>query len=218
MIYMVSHEKFLMHMIDYFTRDELSYLEYRIISAGMIAGNNSLSVSSANALFPSFENQNIWIETQNLDALKRGFYEDLDLEYNTLYYSIVEPFGEHLDVVLITTDQEYVYLEILAEYLMERFKIPVIDLNRLFKKGEVDPISWNPKRIQDSIRKLQRKIKEANNDSMASTASGRLNLLDRMDRKERIKKLIQIGVEVDAHESDEVIQELLMEAWVKDDE
>lgn len=218
MIYIVSHEKFLMHMIDYFTRDELSYLEYRIISAGMIAGNNLLSVASANALFPSFENQNIWIDTQNLDALKQGFYEDLDLEYNTLYHSIVEPFSEHLDVVLLTTDQEYVYLKILAEYVRERFKIPVIDLNRLFDKGEVDPIKWNPKRIRDSILKLQRKIKEASDDSMASTASGRLNLLDHMNRKERIKKLIQIGVDVDAHESDEVIQELLMEAWVKDDE
>ena len=91
-------------------------------------------------------------------------------------------------------------------------------MNRLFDKGEVDPIKWNPKRIRDSILKLQRKIKEASDDSMASTASGRLNLLDHMNRKERIKKLIQIGVDVDAHESDEVIQELLMEAWVKDDE
>ena len=79
-------------------------------------------------------------------------------------------------------------------------------------------MKWNPKRIMDGIRRIQRKIKEANQDSMSSTPSGRLTLMNHMDRKERIKKLIQIGVDVDAHESDEVIQELLMEAWVKDDE
>nr|DAN39850.1 MAG TPA: hypothetical protein [Caudoviricetes sp.] len=218
MIYMVSHEKFLMHMIDYFTRDELSYLEYRVISAGMVSGNNVLSVVSANALFPSFENQNLWIETNNRDALKKGFYEDLDLEYNTLYHSVIEPFAEHMDVVLITTEQEFVYLEILAEYLLERYKLPIINLNQLFGQGEIDPMKWNPKRIMDGIRRIQRKIKEANQDSMSSTPSGRLTLMNHMDRKERIKKLIQIGVDVDAHESDEVIQELLMEAWVKDDE
>ena len=218
MIYIISHEKFLMHMIDYFTKEELSYLEYRIISAGIIAGNNVMSVSSANALFPSFENQNNWIETQNREVLTNGFYADLDLEFNNLYYSILKPFYDHCDVVLITTESEYVYLEILAKYIFEKFSIPVINLNELFHRGELDPVKWNPKRIRESIEKLQRKIKETNNDSMQSTASGRITLLQHMNRKERIKKLIQIGVDVDAHESDEMIQELLMEAWVKDDD
>ena len=95
--------------------------------------------------------------------------------------------------------------------------IEVIDLNRLFSKGSVGPIYIDRDDIWDKAVDIRRAAGKDQIKALESTSGGRLKLLGMMKKKNKIKKIEELGIMITSY-NEKDIDSILMDAWVNDEE
>ena len=211
-------------MVDYFSAEEMLGLHYLVISGGIQRkgiqydgwGQNTgkdVQIRPTTELISLYANHEI-----SPESLKKAYFQILeDYEVN-IYHNILMPIMEHRhNVVLVCQKEEDFYIDLLCEFLSEKYFINTIDLNKLFEEGECELFYIDrPKTHNAMVPVLRRSTREVF-ESKASTRSGRLDLLEtKMSRKTMIMKLKELGIKVAKDISKEEAKELLMEAWVED--
>ncbi|MCM1233259.1 MAG: hypothetical protein NC489_24340 [Ruminococcus flavefaciens] len=134
------------------------------------------------------------------------------------YKSIINPFLEHFDIVIVCDRNENDYIDILCKLLKKKYFIEVIDLNELFSTGRVGEIYIDRKKIRDNAVDIRRNAVKQEHESLATSRDGRLKLVQSiMTKKEKIKKLNELGITVHKEDEDN-LNRLLIDAWVDDDD
>lgn len=225
MIYRIDIQHFLTHAIDHFTMQELTHFQYAIISAKVRNQSRVLNVSKFNVLYPTPEIVTAYADYQDKKILEKMYMEMLDSEdsatgtkwaANRLYTIFVKPLLDNVDVVIICDRLENDYIDVLCKYLKKRFDVEVIDLNELFSKGRIGSIYIDRNVIRDKAVDVRRAAAKEMKMSLESTSDGRLHLLNQMDKKEKIDKLKELGINVTKSDKND-LDKLLIDEWVQDD-
>lgn len=216
MLFRIDYERFLVHAIDHFTREELISFNYAIVGT-LTNGGRLTFVSKINAIYPSNETTEAFREYEDKNLLKKMYYKDLDCDKYTLYLTFVNTMLHHQNIMIICHESENPYVDILVEYLKDKFKVECVDLNKLFIEGRVGSIYIDRKEIHNKAVDIRRDSVKRMIESRESTRDGRLELLEKhMDTNLKIKKLKELGIHVTKDDIDNIDQ-LLIEAWVEDE-
>ena len=219
MLFRIDIERFLTHMIDHFTMDDILSMEYAIISAGVKCGGRAGNMAKISILHPSGASSDI-IETydkyQDKAILRKMYFEYLKEYENRLYLIFVSPVLNHQNICIICCERENYYIDILVEYLEEKFRIECIDLNKLFIKGRVGRLYIDRDLIHDKAVDIRRAAAKDNLKALESSKDGMLQLLGIMSKKEKIKVLKKRGIQTNKSDYKDLDQ-LLMEEWVEDE-
>jgi hypothetical protein len=215
MLFRISFENFLVHAIDHFTRDELLSMHYAIISAvvrngGRMAKDECVKI---NQLYPSSEIVVMMEAYSNKEAIEKAYLEELKGSENLIYLTFVVNILAHKNVCIVCCDRENLYIDILTNYLKKNYSLDCIDLNKLFMEGKVNPISINLNKIHNKSVSLRKSVIKDGKDYMNSTRDGRLLLLQKMNKQDKIKKLKELGIKVRKIDHKD-LDELLLEEWV----
>ena len=213
-LFRINQKNYLLHMIDYFTADELSNMHYLIISAGVKNRGLLENVAKNNYLYPTSETVADYVSYGDMDLLRKTYGGELKESENSLYGTIIEPILKyHHNIVLVCTESEDPYIDVLVEYLDKEFAMKTVDLNELFVVGETSILYLDRKLIHDNVVEITRSVAREQYRSMASSDDGRLNLIEMMSKSEKIKKLKELGVRV-GNMGNKELTVLLTETWV----
>lgn len=229
MLYRITIEKYLSHMIDYFRAEELAEMQYAIISAKVKNSGKSLNVVKATLeIYPPSELIIEYGKTQNLDVFRKGYMnflkgklQDTVSQYTTttttkvVYRTFVEPVLNHHDICIICAEDENYYMDVFCEFIKKYFALEVIDLNVLFTKGKIGPISIDRDKIKDKAVDTRRAAIKDMKRSYESTHDGRAYLISLMSEKEKIKKLKKFGVNVSKRDDLDTmhLDTMLLDVW-----
>lgn len=224
MVYRIDIQHFLTHMIDHFSSDDLVRFQYKIISAKIVNEGLCGNVQKINELYPTSNIVSAYAEYEDTKILEKMFMSILepdnskegDYIANKVYRTIIDPLLNHQDIVLLCDKSENAYLDVLCEFLTKKFAIEVIDLNKLFTDGIVDPIYIDRKEINNKAVDIRRKAVNDMYRSLESTKDGREKLLSKMRTKDKKRKLKELGITVTSNDTD--LDKLLIDAWVNGDE
>ena len=195
-------------------------MQYAVISAGIkVQGGRVLNMKKINEIHPSSVNFEMTTSHENyhdIDALRKVYTEYLKKIDNLLYLIFVDTVLNHHNICIICCERENYYIDILVEYLKKKFALECIDLNKLFTEGRVGKIYID----RDEIHNRAVDIRRAAGDEMIEqdkmTPGGRLRLLNKMSRKQKIRKLAELGIHINESEYDQ-IDEMLIKEWVEDE-
>ncbi len=224
MIYRIDLQHFLIHAIDHFGIDQLSHFQYVIISASVKNGGTSPNIHKINELYPPPEMVVEYAETEDLKVLEKMYFEFLSTDEhgkksnwssNIIYKVFIENLINHYDLMIICDKNENPYIDVLCNYLEKMFSIAVIDLNQLFSKGYVGSIYIDRSKIWDRAVDIRRAAGKEEVDSLRTTRDGRISLIKKMRRKEKLKLLKELGIRVTARDKDH-LDELLIEEWANE--
>jgi len=132
------------------------------------------------------------------------------------YESFLNNVLNHVSIVLLSRADENFWVDILIEYLKDEYHVETIDLNELFKTGQVGPIRIDYDEIHNRSVDVRRQAGKEMIRSLESTRGGREKLLGMMDSKEKIRKCKDLGIKVTKADINN-LDEILMEAWVEED-
>lgn len=213
MIFRVNHENYIYHMIDYFTKEELANLSYLLISAKMRNQGTAPNVVKCNDLYPSSDILSNYIQLEDRKLFHKMYYKELQDTENIVYRMIVDPILlHHHNIVLMSSESEDLYIDVLCDFLNKEFGMKVIDLDMLFKTGETDLFIIDKKLVRNNSVELKRKVVRERIRSAEKTEEGRAKLLSLMSKDDKIKKLKELGIRVDKNKDD--LTELLRLEWV----
>lgn len=217
MLFRISFENFLVHCIDHFTLDEITTMYYVVVSAGIkVMGRMSPSIIvKANDLYPDFDSITDWMKYKNNEALRKEYIDHLKKSDASIYHRIISHVIDHRNVCLMCMDNENVYLDILAEYLKDKFSVECIDLNELFTKGRIGKIYIDRDEIHNRSVGIRRSAVKEYIASRELSPEGRLELMTKMTKKDKIRKLQQIGFSVRKNDH-ENLNKLLLQEWVEE--
>lgn len=225
MIYRIDMQHFLTHAIDHFTLDELSHFQYAIISAKIRNGMRSANVTKISDLYPTPEIVTAYAEYKDKSILEKMYMEMLkpdktetgnDWLSNKIYTVFINPLVKHVDIVILCDQIENDYVDILCKYLKKSFGIEVIDLNELFIKGRVGEIYIDRKEIWDNAVNIRRSSAKELMQSLECTRDGKLKLLGMMNKKAKVTKLKELGINVTENDKKN-LDKLLIDEWVDND-
>lgn len=216
LLFRIDRERYLTHAIDHFTRDELAHFQYAIISAGIKNQGKCENIVKISILFPSMDIQRAFIDYQDKSIIKKMYFKELDETKNEMYGLFVNPILQHQDILIICTESENVYIDILLEYLKKNFELDCIDLNELFTKGRVGSVYIDRDAIHNKAVDVRRTVGKIQIEALESTSDGRLKLLNLMGVKDKMKKLKDLGIMVNKSDIKD-LDKLLIEGWVEDD-
>lgn len=228
MIYRIDFQHFLTHAIDHFTRDELTHFQYAIISAKIKNGGRVSNMAKISELYPDsetvinyseFKDKNI-LENMFMDMLhpsKKDSGDKYEWRSGIFYRTFINPLKYHHDIVIICDEIENDYIDVLCKCLKKYYAIEVINLNELFSKGKVGPIYIDRDEIHNKAVDIARTASKEMIKSMSTTRDGRLKLISRMSKKDKIEKLKELGIKVTSVDKNN-LDELLIDGWVNDDE
>ena len=201
-------------MIDYFTRDELMGLSYLIMSGPIRNQGTAPNVAKCNYLYPSSDIISDYVQLEDKKILYKTYYRELKKMNNDVYTLIIEPILMHRhNIVLVCTEREDMYIDILCDFLKKEFNIETIDLNRLFKEGETDIFFIDRDLVKNKSVELKRMAVKEKIKSLEQTEDGRAKLLSMMSKEDKLEKLQELGIKV--NESDKKdLDELLRLEWV----
>lgn len=224
MLYRITLEKFLTHMVDYFKLEEIAGIEYAIISSKISNSGKCQNIVKLNELYPSYDIISEYAENNNMDTFKkmyvdylRGNMKDKLSDYeissvtSVIYRALIQPFENHNDICLLCTEAENYYMDILCDFLKDEYSAEVIDLNILFTKGKIGPISIDRDDIHDKMVDIRRAALREYKRNLEATHDGRVKLISLMSKKEKLKKLKELGVSVSNKDKD--LDQLLIEAY-----
>lgn len=228
MIYRIDFQHFLIHAIDHFTADDLCHFQYAIISAAILNNGRVQNAAKIVYLYPpsdiitdyGIHKDKSIMEKMYLDYLNPNKKSDgisKDQMNNIFYRTFINPLINHVDIMIICDRSENEYIDILCDVLKKEYEIDVIDLNQLFSKGYVNDIYIDRDVISDIAVDIRRKAAIENKKSMESTSDGRLKLLGMMNKKEKIKKIEELGINVINFDNED-LNKILMDAWVNDED
>lgn len=227
MVYRIDYQHFLTHMIDHFLPEEITHFQYAIISAKILNNNKVSNVGKISELYPDPETVLTYSEYHDKEVLEK-MYMDLLLPNkregdkkewmsNLIYKVFINTLIHHHDVVIICDRSENDYIDILCKCLKNNFAIEVCDLNELFSKGRVGPIYIDRDEIWNKAVDIRRASMKEQFRALESSRDGKLKLIGLMGKKEKLKKLKELGIK--ATKSDkEYLDKLLIEEWVDNDE
>lgn len=201
-------------MIDYFTREELSELQYLIISSPIRNQGTAPNVVKCNDLYPSSEEISNYAQLGDRKLFHKSYYRELKEMENILYVRIIEPIlRHHHNIVLMCTEEEDLYIDVLCDFLKKEFNMQTVDLNRLFKEGETDIFFIDKASVKNKSVELKRNAVKEKIKTLEQTEDGRAKLLSMMSKEEKLDKLRELGIRV--NESDKKdLTELLRLEWV----
>lgn len=227
MLYRIDHKHFLTHMIDYFTVEELTNMQFAILSAKIRNGGRYNHTAKINNLYPEPDLIMEYAEYEDYKLFEKGYFkflspDKMDKErlhrgesyfmYNQIYISFINPLLRHYDVVMICDESENYIIDALCKFIKKNFSIEVIDLNELFKTGRVGPLYIDRKKISDMAVDMNRRAATDEYNALASTSDGRFKLISQMTKKEKMKKLKSFGVQLNDDEKKN-IDSILLEIW-----
>ena len=225
MLFRIDHEHFLTHAIDHFTRSEILSMQFVIITAGIQSSNDKYipgmtlqanttgNTIKVNELYPDFDTQEIYHRFQTKDSIREMYFDFLkDLKY-VIHNAIINPLLQFHNIVLICKMRENDYMDLLVEYLEKKFAIDCVDLNELFSTGRVGPYYIDRDEIHNKAVGVRREAMKSEKERLEKTPEGRLKLMTLMSKKEKLKFLKKLGIEVKDSEHDQ-IDDLLMEEYV----
>mgnify|MGYP001643937319 FL=1 len=218
MLYRIDLEHFLTHMVDFFTVEEITACNYIILGTIPNNGRSSSNVVKLNELYPETDTLLKYEETHNTDILRGEYLEHLKEPHvqNLIYESFLNNVLNHVSIVLLSRADENFWVDILIEYLKDEYHVETIDLNELFKTGQVGPIRIDYDEIHNRSVDVRRQAGKEMIRSLESTRGGREKLLGMMDSKEKIRKCKDLGIKVTKADINN-LDEILMEAWVEED-
>ena len=228
MIYRIDFQHFLIHAVDHFTAEDLSHFQYAIISASIANGARAQNVVKLNHLYPLPE-----IVVDYADHHDKSIMEKMYMDYlcpkkntdgitkdqmnNIFYKTFINPLINHVNIMIICDRSENEYIDVICKVLKKEYEIDVIDLNQLFSKGYVDDIYIDRDTISDIAVDIRRQAAIESRKSLETSSGGRLKLLDMMTKKEKIKKIEELGINVTNFNNDDLNQ-ILIDAWVNDED
>lgn len=220
MLCRISYELYLSHMLDFFTSDELTNMSYAIISSGirnqgMFGANDSLSTKRMVSVNPLYPSSDIIAEYKDYpDVFKKEYIRELKGSENLIYLTFVSSiiYNRH-NIVILYRERESMYIDILTEFIYKRFKLGCINLDELFKTGSTDIQSIHRKKIMVSTEEIKLKTVKEINESFMKTENGRLSILDRMSKSEKLDKMKELGIKLPKDTSEKKITEILKEEW-----
>lgn len=135
----------------------------------------------------------------------------------SLYGDIVRPIlkNYHTYLIIYKPEEEHI-VSYFSKFLEKEFALPVVDLNKLFEKGETEIVELDRDEIADRCADIAREYTRSDYMSKLRTGEGRLQLLNIMSKQDMRKQLRTIGIRTNGDESKEELRELLIEGWVKD--
>ena len=220
MLYRIDYQNFLLHAVDYLTLKDFISVQYAVVSAKVKNSGCISSVVSIPDMYPTPEMIDTLIQTEDTEIFYKMYKKYMDdvengnpnasLFKQSVYKTFIKPVLNHVDVWIICDRSENVYIDALARYIKESFKLECINLNTLFQKGRIGPIYIDRDEIHDRSVKLTREMVKATKASMSTTLEGREQLIGLMSKKEKLKKLNELGIT--PFDTDD-IDELLKEAW-----
>lgn len=223
MIYRIDIQNFLLHAIDHLEFVDLNYAIYGIISSAITCGMKDLRCSKFNILYPLTETVMRYADTENKDVLEQelmAYYEKLLFkERSPVFYDLfVKPIEEHANVILVCDRCENPYLDVLSAFVKKQFAIEVIDLNKLFEDGHLNPVRYNYSKICDKGKEIREITKREEMLAKASTEDGRMELLQHWNRKTKLALCKELKLRVRKSIDDETLNALLIDAWVREDD
>lgn len=224
MLYSIDFQHFMTHAIDYFTVDEILGFNYMIISAKVKNGNRLKTVVKPSSIYPTPDMVTAYADYKDPEILNKMYEEyftpgpnDNNWQDNVIYCHFIQPLLSKQSILMISDQIEYDYLKSISWYLKNKFLIETIDLNELFSKGKIGPISIDMKEIYNKAVDVRRTAERIMQKEKSSTSDGRAFLLSKMTKKEKIKKLKSLGISVN-DENNEELTTLLVDAWVNDND
>lgn len=227
MIYRIDYEKFLIHMIDHFTRDEILHMQYAIISAQIINSGHSNNTVKFNDLYPDPEIVCTYAETHDKELMRKMYMNQLESKDDEMYLYQVEfliykiflnPLELHQNICIICGKSENDFIDVLCEFLKKNFGIEVIDLNQLFTTGRVGSIYIDRDEIHDRCVTIRRAAEKTQKEALETTKEGRAELVHKhMKKKDKIRTLNKLGITPTSTKT-EYLNELLTDAYVNNDE
>lgn len=225
MIYRIDMQHFLTHAVDHFTREELTHFQYVIISAKVRNQNRTNNVVKMNNLYPDPDIVIAYNDYKDKEILEKMYMEmlcpeksstDNDWVANDMYNLFVNPLMQHTDIVIICDKLENDYIDVIVKYLKKKFEIEVIDLNVLFTKGRIGPIYIDRDEIWNRAVDVRKSSVREMIKSMESTREGKLRLLSKMSKKDKIEKLEELGIKVTEADKKN-IDKIIVDAWIDPD-
>lgn len=222
MIYRIDMQHYLTHAIDYFTKEELLHFRYLLISAHIANLSKQKNVTKQLNLWPTTEIIDTYQSTKDAKLMEKMYLDLLDIKGpddewigDVIYKTFVNPMLFHKDLVIVCDRTENVYIDVLCKHLKKTYSLEVIDLNKLFSDGQIGPIYINRKKIHNRAVDIRRIAAKKSADALETTRDGRMSLLEKMSKTEKVKKLKDLGIS--AKKSDN-LDSLLIDIWVEDEE
>lgn len=223
MIYRIDLQHFLVHAIDHLEFVDINYAIFVVISAKINVGLKDTRCQKPSILYPNPETVLRFDESQNMDVLERemfDYYDNLVIrgKDTTFYDYFVHTMEEHNNVIIVCDKIENPYVDVLAKYLKKRFAIEVIDLNKMFTDGYIDPVRYDYNKIQKKGQGI-RELKEADRmKSLACTPDGRMELLREWNKSTKLKLCKALKLRVRKSIDDKILDDILIDAWVNEDD
>lgn len=222
MLYRIDYDRFLLHMIDHFTREEILHMSFLVISGSVMNSGHADNVTKCLDLFPSADVIEATHGIEDMDIIRKAYLSELNptepitkSSMAALYYKyILNPIELHHDVCIICAKTENKYIDVLCEFLKDEFDLEAINLNTLFTKGRVGPLYIDLDRIHDNCVDYRRKSVKALRDSMNTTREGRTKLVYKiMNKKAKIKLLDSYGITPTSTKTKD-LNEMLQEVYI----
>lgn len=225
MLYCIDYEHFMVDMIDFFTKEEI--LSFIYLNTSVIIPDHESNYSvKLMYMVPSSDSEYYISEKDDKKMADELYYQQLLNGVNTPYRGentrhmwykyLLGPLRNHQNVMMMCLRREMHYMDVLCKFIKEEFGVETINLNKLFTEGRVGDLVIDFHEFKDRTKDLRDSWKEHNHQERmiaAQTYDGRLNLMQDMSKKEKIKQLELIGVSYIPKDEDE-IDALLMESWV----
>lgn len=232
MLYRIDLENYLLDLIDFFTRDEILSFHNIIISTRIAWSAGATGPTHRlNSLYPNVETQTYYLETKNFDTAEEMYFDMLeskdgksDIRHIPEYAFSMEPILQYLvrpilnnaPVLMLCMRDENWIVDMLSHYMKKKYNIDTIDLNQLFSKGSIGPISID----MDELRKMDRKntgiVAKDTIYLKSLTEDGRREILHAMTEKDKIRKCKELGIKL-KHDDLKKLDKILLEGWVADD-
>lgn len=229
-LYRIDFQHFLTHMIDYFPPEELIHFQYLVISAKISVEGKVGNCAKISMLYPDPELVAAYAESYDKTAFEKAYHDMLDKNAtdgvekrkvtwseSIIAKSIIMPILNHDDVVIICDRVENYIVDAMCSYLKKKFDIDVIDFNELFKTGHVGPYRIDRDALRDRSVDINRAAARDMYRSLESTREGRLKILAGMTKKDKLRKLKDIGINVTKADMGR-LDELLVDGWVEDEQ
>ena len=227
MIYRIDSKHFLSHAIDHLSLQDLTTMQYCIISAKVANQGKCRNVVKMNDLYPTPEAVITYCETHDKKLLKKMYIDQMfpkhkkgEPETSTftslIYQTFVNPLLQRFNVMIICDELENAYIDCLCDYLKDEYSIEVIDLNTLFTKGRIGSIYIDRDEIRDKAVDIRRAALRDEVRALSSTKDGKASLISKMSKKKKLKELERFGVTLDERDMKD-IDSILLEEWCRAD-
>ena len=224
MLYRIDFETYLTHAIDHFPMSDLIRFQYVIISAGVNStkrddgirnSGDDTNVVKHNELYLNYDLNQLWAEYSDVDMIRKHYKEILDTKKDIIHNVFINLVLNHHDVIIVCRRKENPIIDILIEYIDETFSLQCIDLNKLFMEGSISAIYIDRDEIKDNAVDLRRQMERQIQHYDSMSHRGRVYTFENMTKKEKIKKLKEIGISVNEYDD---VDLLLLEGWVNNPE